>query len=318
MIQLEKSDIKKVMDALAIKSWGILNLNDTGEDQLVIAVALPYQLEGRINPPDTHLCKVDAFAWSYDYHEVVKNVLKQVISKLEENSAQRFVNPMIYVDQSPFNDQQIGYRAGIGQMGKNHLLINPVYGTHFFIGYMVVSAQINGLTSTDVTVTDIPFLHPACTNCDRCTRACPAQICTFEQTDMRPCISSLTQTKSELTVTERQLIGRNMYGCNICQKVCPLNEQTMDIPGIYPITTDNWVDAFAILEMNKRTFKEKFGHMGFAWRSLWIYKRNALIVLANSGDVNHLDRLKNYAYLNADENLSATYMWAMETLSEKI
>lgn len=178
---------------------------------------------------------------------------------------------------------------------------------------MVLSAHIN-----DITETEQPFYHPACTNCDRCTRACPAQICTYDQTDMRYCISSLTQTKSVLTVKERHLIGRNMYGCSICQKVCPLNQQTMDEAGIYPITSENWVDAFEILEMRKRGFKEKYGHMGFAWRSLWIYKRNALIVLANSGDVNHLSRLKNYAYLAEDENLSDTYLWAMKTLSEKI
>ena len=313
MIQLEKRDIEKVMDALAIKSWGILNLNASDIEKIVIAVALPYQMESRFNPSDTNLCKVDAFAWSFDYHVVVKKVMSDVISKLEEHILQRFDHPQIYVDQSPYNDQEIGYRAGLGHMGKNHLLINPIYGTHFFIGYVVLSAQVK-----DIIETEQPFQHPACLSCDRCTRACPAQICTFDHTDMRQCISALTQTKSVLTVPERHLIGRNLYGCNICQKVCPLNQPTMDEPGIYPITTDNWVDAFEILKMTKHTFKEKYGHMGFAWRSLWIYKRNALIVLANSGDVNHMSRLKNYAFLAEDENLSDTYLWVIETLSKKI
>lgn len=313
MIQLEKSDIKKAMDALAIKSWGIFNLGDLDDAQLVVAVALPYQLDGRLNHPDSNMGKIDAFAWDFDYHHAVKKILAQVLLHIEQTRGHTFDAPLFYVDQSPYNDQEIGYLAGLGQMGKNHLLINDLYGTHFFIGYMVLSARVEG-----ITIPERSRFHPACSSCDRCTRACPAQICTFEHTDMRTCISSLTQTKSVLSLDERKLIGRNLYGCSVCQKVCPLNQKGSDLSVIYPLITDNWIDAFEILDMNKRAFKEKYGHMGFSWRSLWIYKRNALIILANSGDVNHLVRLKNYEHLKEDENLSMYYLWAVETLSQKI
>lgn len=313
MIQVGRDDIKQVMDALAIKSWGILNLEDAHHEEAIISVALPYQLEGRKSPKDTRLCRVDAFAWSFDYHEVVKSILKEVVNRLERHIKKTFESAQIYVDQSPYNDQEIGFRTGLGQMGKNHLLINDVYGTHFFIGYVVLSAKI-----LDVPVKSQALYHPACLNCERCTRACPSQICTFEQTDMRQCISALTQTKAELSEVERRLIGRNLYGCSICQMVCPQNHNAVFQPSIYPITTDNWVDAFEILDMNKRTFKEKYGHMGFAWRSLWVYKRNALIALANSGDSSHLEALQKYADLREDEKLKTTYLWAVETLSKKI
>jgi len=343
---ITKLALDKIMDALMLRHWGIFSIDRTTRkglkranffnafnsllnlaeydsedsmDKTVLAIAVPYALEGVKVSSHKNRAKVEAFGWDFDYHVQVKILLNQVKADLEALHGQTLKDVTVCVDNSPYNDREVGFYAGLGQVGYNHLLINRQLGSNFFIGYLVIHEKLPIEPSALVTLEDLPMTTGLsyCETCRRCEQACPSHVCGFKEADMSACLSAQTQNKGIINVEMRLLIHNRLYGCSICQSVCPLNHYVTPHP-LLTLKAENWVDALALLEMTHQNFMEIYGHMGFAWRPLWVYKRNALIVIGNIGDQDALDLLSQMPHLNEDHKLAMYYRWAIQRLIDRI
>lgn len=349
---INKEELERMMNALMLKCWGIISIDDTYRQKVssrtyfdinnsilagnlsktVVAIAVPYSNASYPKPQDdtTVWGKVEPFSWEFDYHVLVRERLKALAEQIEELvlrdestqiSSTKLNQVACYVDQSPYNDKEVGFLTGLGKLGKHHMLINDRYGASFFIGYLVYPFELPFETSCYKLPEHLPhtLLHPVCEACDMCTKACPTNVCEDKsEIDMTNCISALTQTKTHIEEALLSKIQNTIYGCSICQKVCPLSANEIGSAEILRSHSSNWVDCFELLEMTQKSFKHIYGQMGFAWRSHWVYKRNALIQIGHSQNEKHLKRLESFekSLLN-DEKCVFYYQWAVKQLSTK-
>lgn len=348
--------VQNIMDALAIKRWGIITLNektrkmlkqrgyyktensildyDTENTFSVLSIAVPYALKGYQRPEGQFWGEIDPYAWHYDYHVKVKALLYDIWLRIDEawhredvvntsygvNTRQDDFVPPIYVDQSPFNDREVAFYTGIGTVGYNHLMIEERMGlgSAFFIGYILVPGDIDFSESARVDVETLPekLENIFCESCQKCVVACPTHVCGSSPCDMTRCLSAVTQTKEPVSEANAIKFRSKLYGCNICQVVCPFNVKNTLMAELEE-GQGNWVDLKELLMFTSKMFKQRYGKMGFAWRSLWIYKRNALIVLGNVGGIEELDFLRRLNEKDLDPKLEEYYKFAIKRICER-
>jgi epoxyqueuosine reductase len=158
--------------------------------------------------------RVAQYAWSPDYHELLGERLEELaaaIGELIPGSASR-----CYVDAGPVPERELAQLAGLGWIGKNMMLINPEIGSFTFIGVVLTDAELEP---------DLPFEADRCGSCQRCLDACPTQAFVGPRNlDARACISYLTiEHRGEFTGAQREQVGEWLFGCDVCQDVCPWN-----------------------------------------------------------------------------------------------
>lgn len=158
--------------------------------------------------------KIAKYAQGRDYHKVYKKKLKKLFAETEELLGAQ-LNGRVFVDSAPVLDKAWAVQAGLGWIGKNSNILNKNIGSYFFIGEMIIDAEF----LYDSPVTD----H--CGSCTRCIDACPTDaIYEPYRVDSTKCISYLTiELKEEMPEEYREDLGDWMYGCDICQDVCPWN-----------------------------------------------------------------------------------------------
>jgi epoxyqueuosine reductase len=164
---------------------------------------------------------VSRYAWGDDYHDVLTKKLNELVESLRE----RFLEPFtarVYVDTGPVQERVLAKYAGLGWLGKNTLLLNQTLGSFFFLGVI--------LTTLDLEPTlGIGELPPAdlCGNCRQCLDACPTQAFVEPYVlDARKCISYLTiELRDAIPGEYREAMGNRVFGCDICQDVCPWNRR---------------------------------------------------------------------------------------------
>jgi len=162
---------------------------------------------------------ISRYAWGQDYHEVVRRGLEALVAKLPAGHDHK-----ICVDTAPLLERSYAHQAGLGWIGKNTCLINQDQGSWFFLGEILTSLEIS------------PGAPPPdrCGTCTRCIDACPTQAIPPEgySLDARRCISYFTiELRGSVPVNMRAGIGHNIFGCDICQDVCPWNRDA-------PVTSD--------------------------------------------------------------------------------
>ncbi|MHB8504053.1 MAG: tRNA epoxyqueuosine(34) reductase QueG, partial [Candidatus Acidiferrales bacterium] len=164
---------------------------------------------------------ISRYAWGQDYHEILQQKLQDLASSL----AERFTEPFktrIYADTGPLNERVFAKHAGLGWLGKNTLLLNSKLGSWFFLGAI--------LTTLDITPTLGPAELPPpdlCGSCTKCIDACPTGALVEPYVmDARLCISYLTiELRGSIPEELREPMGRHVFGCDICQDVCPWNRR---------------------------------------------------------------------------------------------
>jgi epoxyqueuosine reductase len=162
---------------------------------------------------------ISRYAWGDDYHEVLRERLQLLLDGLREQYPQPF-EARIYADTGPINERVLTKHAGLGWLGKNTLLLNERIGSFFFLG--VIS------TTLDLPPTlGVSAVPPAdrCGTCRKCIDACPTEAFVEPYVmDARKCISYLTiELRGEIPEQFRELMGQHIFGCDICQDVCPWN-----------------------------------------------------------------------------------------------
>jgi epoxyqueuosine reductase len=182
----------------------------------VIATATVYNT----NRPYSTQCEdrgraqIARYAWGDDYHDVVGARLDALLAWMRESSPERF-DARAYVDTGPVQERVFAQHAGIGWIGKNTCVINPALGSWIFLGEIVCSLPLE---------VDAPSVDQ-CGTCTLCLDACPTQaILAPGVLDATRCISYLTiEKRGALKPADREAIGSHVYGCDVCQEVCPWN-----------------------------------------------------------------------------------------------
>ncbi len=248
----------------------------------IIVIGLPYELFPQPAEDPHAVCQVSAMAWGYDYHNEVKEKLTGLAVWLHSLYGSE---TMIFCDTGPLNDRYLAFLAGLGTYGRNQLLINERWGSAVVFGYLLTDAVIASTERKDASP------HSDCGSCRLCQEACPSGALKGAYAfDVTRCVSSLTQQKKALTAEEMGWIGTSLYGCDICQHVCPKNKK-VKCEGVLKTPSPNALNPFELFGLNKRGFQDRYGHHGFAWRGLRTLQRNALINLYNSGSSELLEVL---------------------------
>ncbi len=220
--------------------------------------------------------RVAQYAWSSDYHHVLGNRLEQLATAIRE--LMPGATTRCYVDAGPVPERELAQLAGLGWIGKNMMLIHPELGSFTFIGVVLTDAELEP---------DLPFEADRCGTCRRCLDACPTGAFVGPRDlDARACISYLTiEHRGEFSDTQRTQVGDWLFGCDICQDVCPWNvsfaRATTD-PGFERRPEVAAPDAHALSVLSDDQFDRHYGDTPFSRPGLDGMRRNAAAVLANS------------------------------------
>jgi epoxyqueuosine reductase len=227
---------------------------------------------------------VARYARGDDYHDVVLERLQSLHHRVEETVGST-VAGKAYVDTGPILERDLARRAGLGWFGKNTMLINPRRGSFFFLGELLVDLDLEP---------DVPFESDHCGTCRRCLDACPTGAIVEERVvDSTRCISYLTiELRGDIPVEFHGAMegGGMVYGCDVCQDVCPWNEKfssPLKEPAFRPRAAIEGRDAPAlareILATDDERFRVAFKGSPMKRAKLRGLRRNAAIVAANLG-----------------------------------
>jgi epoxyqueuosine reductase len=225
---------------------------------------------------------VARYARGDDYHDIMVARLRALHDWISaEHGAP--VRGRAYVDTGPILERELAQRAGLGWIGKNTMLVNPRRGSFFFLGALFVDLDL---------VPDEPFEADRCGTCTRCLDACPTDAFVAPRVmDATRCISYLTiEHRSEIPAAMQRLLGENLYGCDICQDVCPWNHRfasELTEPAFAPRDVLAGKDAEAlareIATMDDENFRTSFRRSPMKRAKLQGLKRNAAALLGNVG-----------------------------------
>jgi len=252
---------------------------------------------------------ISRYAWSReDYHDAVLRRLRQLEDRIREELAKH--NPLVtihcrsYVDTGPLVERVYAKYAGVGWIGKNTCIIHQKLGSWMFLGVILTSLELEA---------DLPA-PDRCGRCTRCLDACPTHAFPAPgQLDARLCISYLTiEKRGDIPDELRSAMGRHVFGCDICQDVCPWNRKA-------PVTTapefqprEGLVNPALdwLAEMQPEEFRTVFRGSPIRRTKLSGLRRNAVIAMGNSGNVKFLPTLKKLAD-DPDAVVARQARWAL-------
>lgn len=238
-------------------------------------------------PTETLSGHISMAAVARDYHKIVMEKLQQLADFMER---QVTCKTIAYVDRSPFSDRTVATRAGLGFIGKNSMLINHQYGSKVYIGYLLTDYDFHA---------DDRVIQTECGTCTRCMKTCPTEaIIGDSNVDCTRCLSYMTQHKGAIASEFKKKMGRQIYGCDICQLVCPYN-QVLNV-NHEPIIA-SYPSYKELLDITNRGFKETYGQTASGWRGKKLLQRNAIIGLGNSNSIEALEVLENYIHDSRDD-----------------
>ena len=253
---------------------------------------------------------ISRYAWSReDYHDAVLRQLRNVEDKVKQLTGEA-IQTRCYVDTGPIVERVYAKYAGIGWLGKNTCLINQQIGSWLFLGVIITSLEL----APDLPAPD------RCGNCTRCIDACPTQAFVGpHQLDANKCISYLTiEKRGSIPEDLRGQMGQHVFGCDICQDVCPWNRKAPPThsPEFQP--REGLVNPALdwLAEISEEEFRVKFRGSPIK-RAKWSgLRRNALIAIGNSGK-GELSTVAERAAADPDPAVAEAARWAKNKLSSQ-
>ncbi len=246
----------------------------------VVMVALNYRparLPGRNEG-------ISCYAWGGDYHKVLRDRLQQLLAWLQ--SAVPECRGRAVVDTAPLLERDFARLAGLGWFGKNTMLLNKRLGSYFFLGALLVDVELEA---------DQPFETSHCGTCTACLDACPTQAFVAPgELDARRCISYLTiELRGPIPAELRQPMGQWLFGCDICQDVCPWNRKAPPTrEAAFQRRADlSPPDRCDLLRLSKVEFRRRFKGTTITRARRSGFLRNVAIALGNAGDVSAVPAL---------------------------
>jgi epoxyqueuosine reductase len=278
----------------------------------VICVADRY---GEFDEPELQVGhgRIARYARGKDYHKVMKKRLHDVSDILRQHYPEETFRGC--VDTAPLLEREFASRAGLGAIGKHTLLIEQGIGSWFLLGAIVTTVELMPTNANE---------QDPCGTCTRCIDACPTEAITPWSVDAQKCISYLTiEHRTEINPALFSGVGDWLFGCDVCQEVCPHNQTTArgasaPLNASYtPLRTS--LDVVEVLHWDEEIRGEQFRGSSMKRAKLGMMRRNAVIVAGNllqhSGDSQLLDALETIAQEDDDELVRNT---AIAVLNQRV
>lgn len=221
--------------------------------------------------------KIAAYAWGRDYHLVIPPKLQSLVAFIEAQVGHP-VPHRAYTDTGPLLERDLAQRAGLGWIGKNTCLIHPKHGSFFFLAEILLGLELRP---------DAPFDADRCGTCRRCIEACPTGCILPDRTlDARRCIAYLTiENKGNIPPNLRSKLGNWVFGCDLCQMVCPWNRFALHAvdASFAPRPDSAQPDLISALSLSPAGFNRTFKDSPLKRAKRRGYLRNVAVALGNVG-----------------------------------
>lgn len=250
------------------------------EAKSVISLAMNYYT---LDPPellaaDPGRGQISRYAWGDDYHEVIRERLRQLVEFIRQRFAETEPDCRICVDTAPILEREYAQKARLGWIGKNTNLINWRSGSWYFLAEVLVNVQLTPTTEP---------LRGTCGTCTRCIEACPTDaIVAPNVLDSRLCISYLTiELKESIPAELRPKMGNLIFGCDICQEVCPWNSKATQTTesAFYPREGNLAPALLSLVNMTQAEFSSRFKGSPIKRAKRRGFLRNVLVAIGNWG-----------------------------------
>lgn len=268
--------------------------------QVILPDAVSFVMVGldyRTHPELEHLLtersrgRIASYAWGVDYHPILEERLQTLAEWLD-----RQINGQThraYVDTGAILERSHAQQAGLGFIGKNTLLIHPHRGSYFFLGELI--------TTLEFDTYDTPHKETMCGTCTRCLQACPTDAFPAPYVlDAGRCISYHTiENKGAIDLNLRADFGNWVYGCDVCQDVCPWQrfDTATGLHDFLPLSVDHIAPKLTdLLALDSATFNARYAQSPIKRIKRDRLVRNACIAAGNSGDAAHIPYLITLLY----------------------
>ncbi len=255
--------IKSILENEGITRVGTIPINECDvinprilppEGKSAIIFVIPYR--SATTPANDGFSE---YARTHDYHEFSSKLYEQVIPLMQSKTGYCFKG---FCDHSPINEKLAASKCGLGVIGKNSLFLDDIYGSFVFLGSIITDLEFNS------TIYEIKH----CSNCGLCSSACPNNAIIDFSIDRSKCLSAISQKKKKSQEEIQSLKDHNIiWGCDICQNVCPINKDAKISPVPYfEKSRMNNIDKEFILNLSD----EEFNKFAFAYKGRQIVLNN--------------------------------------------
>ncbi len=249
------------------------------ECRSILVLGAPYQPSPPVEEGRKSEGNIACYAWGDDYHDVLPDRLQALVTFIEKQVGPPVANRW-YTDTGPILERELAQRAGLGWIGKNTNLIDPRWGSYFFLAEILLNLPL---------APDAPFTEDRCGSCTRCIEACPTGCILPNRTiDANRCISYLTiELKEAIPSDLRPKLGNWIFGCDVCQQVCPWNQRFAHLPEDDIFNPRDEIIApnlIAEMQLSPEEFNRKFKGSPIKRAKRRGYLRNVAVALGNTGD----------------------------------
>ncbi len=232
----------------------------------IISIAFPYLF----NKDFQKGVGFSKYTQGRDYHTIVSEYLKNICNFIETELCGKAV---YFVDSNSLPERYIANLSGVGFVGKNNMIITEKYGSYVFLGEII----------TDIHIEPDKPIECKCKLCNLCQKACPTGAIS-EENNANICLSYITQ-KKEIDDYWFDKINGRIFGCDTCQRVCPFNKEVdfSKIEGFEPYEFMEKLNLEELVNIDKKTFLNKYAKSSCGWRGKNVLQRNALINVISKG-----------------------------------
>ncbi len=283
------------------------------EAKSVISLAMNYYTK---DPPD-NLVKdpsrgqISRYAWGDDYHDIIRERLLELVEYIR-NTAETEIKSRVFVDSGPVLEREFAQKAKLGWIGKNTNLINWRSGSWYFLAEVLVNLELEYDTNEP--------LRGSCGTCTLCIEACPTDaIVEPNWLDSRLCISYLTiELRDSIPVELRPQMGNLIFGCDICQEVCPWNSKANSTTeqAFHPRDGNLTPELLSLVSMTQNEFSRRFKGSPIKRAKRRGFLRNVLIAIGNWGSQTAVPALKK-ALLDDEPLIRGHAAWALGQIGGK-
>lgn len=282
------------------------------EAKSVISLAMNYYT---VDPPDELLNdpsrgQISRYAWGDDYHDVIRTRLLELVEYIK-STAETEIKSRVFVDSGPVLEREFAQKAKLGWIGKNTNLINWRSGSWYFLAEVLINIDLQA---------DIEPLRGSCGTCTKCIEACPTDaIVEANWLDSRLCVSYLTiELRESIPKELRSQMGNLIFGCDICQEVCPWNSKAKPTtePAFYPREGNLAPELLSLVNMTQTEFSRRFKGSPIKRAKRKGFLRNVLVAIGNWGSRSAVPSLEQ-ALLDDEPLIRGHAAWALGQIGGK-
>lgn len=308
--QPEELDYLKMDYVIEARNQPTLLL-ENAQTVIVLGIAYPNQDSTIFNgiSDKKRFGQIASYACLPDYHRWFKDHARK-LEKFIRSLDNPGLKTRVFVDSGPVMEKDFAYQAGLGWIGKNSLFISPIFGSFCLLGCLFLNLDLEP---------DIQNDNDLCGVCELCIQSCPSGAISNDRTiNANRCISFLTTNyKGAIPPELFGKIGKQVFGCDICQTVCPINNKgsikNSQKNRVSPII-ENRVDLSYELSLGEKLFHEKYSATPIAKLPHEVFLRNLIIAAGNSGVDTFVEPLENIMQSNASFVIQSTAEWAIASL----